>query len=442
MQSPFENLLSQNVKSVVLTYPVNMKFEAGSSYALEKTYWGTCKLSGQFTPEMQQLAEGCLPGISEDVDGMPFIKESRLSNILLDVNESEAMLEMVRKLALPPRKDITVSYAGWKGGLSYLDFEEPGSKKRMKEDKKTLVMVKRMLGSCYVSFASTWYGAYRSVSRLGPQDESLSPPSGRKDFIRWMNSKGLKPLHFCSLKRVHGWLKGGDADRFNPYCREFDQWKGNPKENCPANPAFVKWLSSILISDLKNGFRGFMSDEPGPTVPRYSFACPYGNHLHLPGNVSYAYFFRYRRLFDKLRDTLGPEFQLQAQRPQMDLGIWSALNVNTLFTFVESEGKSADMIRLWARMRRSISFVPSYLDQIMVQPGLEPTDHVMLSALAVSSNYIFTAPVRPDGLEEFSRGVKQRDHRPLMEGIRKFPRKEKKRVRFWLDWARKNREYM
>jgi hypothetical protein len=191
------------------------------------------------------------------------------------------------------------------------------------------------------------------------------------------------------------------------------------------------------MNDLKAGFSGFVSDEPPPGL-RYRLSCNKQDHGHLPGDVSYAYFFQRRAMFQAMRREFGPDFELQGQRPHMDAGIWDATYLNSLFTFLENPGLKAETFREWARIRRHYTFVPSYMDQIMVQPGFEPVDYAMLSALAVSSNYLFIAPIRKEHLKE-AKAISASSTR-MARGLAEF--KERERVRFWLDWARQNREYM
>jgi hypothetical protein len=143
-------------------------------------------------------------------------------------------------------------------------------------------------------------------------------------------------------------------------------------------------------------------------------------------------------MFREMRKHFGPDFELQGQRPHMDAGIWDATYLNSLFTFLENPGLKAETFREWARMRRHYTFVPSYMDEIMVQPGFEPVDYTMLSALAVSGNYLFIAPIRREQLAD--PGANLLNSGRMARSLEEFP--ERKRVRFWLDWARQHREYM
>lgn len=421
VQCPFEEVLPADSRFIDLAYPVGLILEAGSTYSMEPAYWGVYEQTGRYAPKVPER-----------------IKESLLSRITPDAGESEAMLRMVRRLSQRPPKVPTVVFNGYQGGLFFGDYGDPDGLKQAEYDIETLALVESALGPCFVQPASPWFGAYRQATVLTPTSETVKVPPARQRLIQWINSKGMKPMGWSSVKAVHGWVK----PRLGPYCPDYSEWLGNPSENCPANPEFMKWFARLLINDLENGFHGFTSDEPGPTVPRFHFECQQLHHSHLPGDASYAYFFWERWLFRQLRDAFGESFELQGQRPQMDAGIWHAIYLNSVFTLEESPGKSADKMRRWARIRRHYTFTPSYMDQLMVQPGMDQIDYTMLSALAVSSNYLFVAPCTPETLPAHLEGIRVQNNRYMAKAWRSFPEDQRKRLRFWLDWGRENGEYM
>ena len=418
VRTPFEDVLPANSARLDLSYPVRIIFNAGSIYEAEPTYWGVYRPTGRYAPKAP-----------------PKIKGSVLSEIPPDLGESDAMLRMVRKLA-PPRGGVTLVYNGYQGGLYFGDYGDPDGMARAEDDIATLRIAKEMLGPCVVQPSAPFFGAYREAMKLSPRDERLLEPPARRKVIDWINANGMQVMDWACLKAVHGW----NRPRLGPYCPDHPEWQADPRVNCTANPEFVDWLTRIIINDVRGGFAGFVSDEPPPGL-RYRLTCEKPGHQHLPGDVSYAYFYRRREMFRKLRETFGPEFELQGQRPHMDAGIWDAIYLNSLFTFLENPGVTAETIRQWSRMRRHYSFVPSYMDQILVQPGFEPVDYTMLSAIAVSSNYLFIAPSSKEGLQDHARAI-MKDNRVIARGMRAFPETDRKRVRGWLDWAREHREYM
>lgn len=415
VRTPFEENTAGDVD---LAYPVRMIFPAGSDYEAEPAYWGVCRLTGRYAPKAPRK-----------------IKESVLSEWPADLGESEAMLRMVRELA-PPRGGITVVYNGYQGGLYLGDYGGSDGVLQARRDVAVLRLVRELLGPAMVQPAAPFFGAYLAAAKLTAEDQRLSGPEGRRKLLDWMSAQGLTPMHWASLKAVHGWLK----PRLGPYCPNRPDWQAGKDANCAADPAYMEWFTQIVLNDIKTGFAGFVSDEPPPGL-RYRLCCEKPGHAHLPGDVSYAYFYRRREMFRRFREVLGPRFELQGQRPHMDAGIWDGIYLNSVFTFLEDPGISADTTRLWSRMRRHYSFLPSYMDQILIQPGFEPVDYTMLSALAVSSNYLFIAPSSKEKLKAHTQAI-LKDNRVMAEGLSSFPEQDRRRVRFWLDWARQHHEYM
>ena len=415
VRTPFEEVLPREATTVDLAYPVNMIFDKGASYDGETAYWGVYRRTGRLAARAPAK-----------------IKESILSEFPLDAGESDAMLRMVRKLA-PPRGGVTVVYNGYQGGLFFGDYGDPGGLLQAARDIEVLRNVKEMLGPCIVQPAGPFFGNYRGALLLNPTDDRLPESPGRRSLIDWINANGMMAMNWACLKSVHGWVN----PRLGPYCSKNPEWQADQFTNCAADPAYMRWFKTIVLNDLKTGFAGFVSDEPPPGL-RYRLFCEKQNHMHLPGDVSYAYFFRRREMFREMRRQFGPDFELQGQRPHQDAGIWDATYLNSVFTFLENPGLKAETFREWARMRRHYTFVPSSLDQIIVQPGFEPVDYTMLSALAVSSNYLFIAPIRREQLRNPEANLNNSGR--MARSLEEF--QERQRVRFWLDWARQHRDYM
>jgi len=418
VRTPFQELLPPDTKFLDLAYPVNMVFEKGAVYEAEPAYWGVCRLRGRYAPEAPKLLDECV-----------------VSSTPPDIGEVEAMLDMVQKFA-PPRGGMTLAYNGWQGGMSYAGYEGEEGTARAKQDIEVLRAVKEMLGPCIVQPAGPFFGAHEQVMRLRAEDDRLPESPGRRLLLDGINANGMTAMHWACLKSVHGWT----SPPIGPYCPDRPDWKADAHSNCTANPAYLQWFARLIFHDLERGFAGFVADEPGPGL-RHQMHCDKPDHGHLPGNASYAYFVRRRELFREMRKRFGPNFELQGQRPHMDAGIWDMTYLNSVFTFSEDPGRNAEALREWSRLRRHYSFVPSYMDQIMVQAGFEPVDQTMLSILAVSSNYVFISPCSPEKLAEFKSAIGN-DHRVFARGWSEFPESDRARVRFWLDWAREHREYM
>jgi hypothetical protein len=430
VETPFGVRPKEGAEIVELAYPVNMIFPAGSSYQAETAYWGVCRLTGRFAPPVPKRIDEC-----------------DLAGLQPDEGESEAMLRMVEKLCPPPRKSITVSYNGFSGGFSFADYTDPEAAEEVKQDIEVGKDLVALLGECYVQPATPWFGAFRQAHRLTSRDKRLPPSQLRERVVTELGAMGLKPLLWTCWKSVNGWIR----PHIGAYASDRPDWRANWLENCPSNTEFVEWISSLVLDDARRGFTGYIVDEAGLKPRRYSLQCESAGHGHLPGDVAYPYFYRRRELYRRLRQTFGDSFELQAQRPQMDAGVWDATYLNTLFTLSES-GTSlphhlsqADRVREWSRVRRHYTFVPSHMDQVFIQPGLDQTDYLMLSILAVSSNYLFTAPAKPETLNQHNKLVNtwtRESSRWFAKNLREFPEAERKRIRYWLDWGRDHGAYM
>ncbi len=178
----------------------------------------------------------------------------------------------------------------------------------------------------------------------------------------------------------------------------------------------MEWFTRLLVALVRrDGYGGYALDE-GPPYPRTGLPCDAEGHDHLPGDAGYGYFVARRQLFQTLRKEFGPDFHLEAARPNMDAGIWDARYVDSVFTLSENACETGDDIRYRSRIRHFYHFVPSYLDQLYFRPGKDDPDYLMLSALAVSNTHI-------------------------VYGIGRTP-DERRRVRHWYDWARKHGSLM
>jgi hypothetical protein len=430
VEAPFGIRPSEGAESVELAYPVNMVFPAGSAYHAETAYWGVYRLTGKLAPPVPKRIDEC-----------------DLAGVQPDEGESDAMLRMVEKLSPPPRKSITVSYNGFQGGLSFADYTDPGAAEDARHDVETGKDLVAMLGDCYAQPATPWFGAFRQAHRLTSNDKRLPPSPLRERVLADLGRMGLKPMLWTCWKSVNGWIR----PHIGAYASDRPDWQANWLENCPANTEYVEWMSSLVVDDARRGFTGYIVDEAGLKPFRYTLQCESAGHGHLPGDVAYPYFYRRREFYRRLRQTFGDSFELQAQRPQMDAGIWDAVYLNSLFTLSESgtslphQLSQADRLREWSRVRRQYTFVPSYMDQVLVQPGLDQTDYLMLSILAVSGNYLFTAPATPALLEQHNKIVNtwtRETSRWFAKNLREFPEADKKRLRHWLDWAREHGAYM
>ena len=170
------------------------------------------------------------------------------------------------------------------------------------------------------------------------------------------------------------------------------------------------------------------------TVP---VTCLAESHDHLPGDSNYACQRMLNRLIAEVRRR-HPGIYVIMCRPPMDLGVWSQQNVDACFTLIESGTSGSnvvggDEIRTASRIRVHHQFFPHWLDQSLLFPSYagdphpnhkpawpsERIDYIMLSALSCSPNLLMYLPTKT--------------------GI---PDADKAEIRKWLEWGRKNVEYL
>jgi hypothetical protein len=204
---------------------------------------------------------------------------------------------------------------------------------------------------------------------------------------------------------------------------------------------FLEWLIRINLEGMATGcYKSWAMDGDffgggGWYTTIVPVTCPSDKHDHLPGDSNYACQRALAQLTASVRRH-HPETYIFMCRPPMDLGVWSLRDVDVCFTLLESgTGKdnlaAGDHIRTWSRMRVQRDFFPHYLDQPLLFPTREggpgkprdwPSEHldyILLSALSSSPNQLYYMPTK-SGIAE----------------------KDKAEIRKWLDWGRKNIEYL
>ena len=211
--------------------------------------------------------------------------------------------------------------------------------------------------------------------------------------------------------------------------------------NCLANRPFFDWLVRINLEGMAAGqYKSWAMDGDffgggGWYTTVVPVDCQSDKHDHLAGDSNYACQRALAQLTDAVRQHF-PETYIFMCRPPMDLGVWSLRNVDACFTLLESgTGKdnlaAGDHIRTWSRVRVHRDFFPHYLDQPLLFPSRagaagKPSnwpsghlDYILLSALSSSPNQLYYLPTKT--------------------GI---PEADKAEIRRWLDWGRKNIEYL
>lgn len=397
LQLPMEVLISDPQGTIDLCYDANYRYGPGERYEAEPAYWGIYKRAGMFAPPIP-----------------PQIDECRNADFAPDLGESAALLAMVERLTRLPSEAISINFNAWEGRMSRNGYGNRATPADIENDRQVLTLAKEQFGDFYTCSAIPWGGMGFDMPALGP--ESTEPPTSplQREMLAWAREHRIRYHTWGPLKGICPWL---GAHR---YCPEYAAWWGRHEQfeyNCPASREFMEWYTRLLVAMIRrDGFGGFSLDEffPGP---RTALPCAATNHDHLPGDASYAYFVARRALFRTLRQEFGPEFCLEAARPNMDAGAWDMLYLDNVFTISESEKPGGDEIRYRARVRHYYHFVPSYMDQVYFRPeeGVD-VDYLLLSALAVSNRHCV---------------------------YRLGPTDEQRaRIRFWYDWARANPDFM
>ena len=193
------------------------------------------------------------------------------------------------------------------------------------------------------------------------------------------------------------------------------------------------------------GRNGRPGPKGGPAEPWVHPArCDSKLHNHIDPDINYACQRNLRSMAGLIRQ-MYPDVYIMLYRPAMDMGVWALHYADACFTInewawrplKEAPGMGpqpknvliGDRIRHWSRIRVHHHFFPHYLDSPLVfdaskfQSGRDWTsehiDYIMLSALSCSPNQTY--------------------YLPSQTGI---PAADKREIKKWLDWGRKNIAYL
>ena len=435
-------------QELTLAYAPSLKVAAGEKLVCEPVYFGVYRRAcgdeeKKEVPLRRPRPAGPLsPGeIDEQVMHVPLVPENAPLS-----SESEAMVAMTSAILGPPRFGLVPMACAWSSEMEQKTYTEQS----LAGDMKSL----DFLASCgidWVSDSHPWGGETEKMNALGADDKYEPGPMVRK-FLDHAQKVGVKVVMWSSMNKTHPWSTEG-----RPFRADKPEWLLKPgasvtrsdarkwlmttKGNCLANKPFFDWLVRINLEGLATGyFKGWAMDGDffggeGWYTSVIPVDCQSDKHDHLPGDSNYAC----QRALDQLKDSVRkhfPETYIFTCRPTQDLGVWSLRNVNVcwgpLEQYTDKDNLAAgDRVRKWSRVRVQRDFFPHYLDQPLLfpcraegarQPRNWPRGHIdyaMLSALSSSPNQIFYMPTK--------------------SGI---PEADKAEIRKWLDWGRKNVEYL
>jgi hypothetical protein len=381
-------------------------------------------------------------------------------------SESDAMVAMTSVILGPSRFGLLPMINGWCSEMHQSDYtHQPFTNGELKpldaagqraveaSDLKALDVIAQC-GIDWYGSAQAWNGASEKMKTLGPNDHYESTPAIKK-FLKRSRELDIKFLMFSTLNNSHPWWQGKpfradrpdwliDAGASPPASgapwRKVKEGPWNAGGNCLGVREFESWLERVNLEAVgKDSCEGWCVDGDffgggGAIVPA---DCQSDKHTHLPGDSNYTCQQALARLIGSIRKHY-PQTCSVMGRPPMDLGIWSLRNVDVSFTINELGTKgdnlaAGNQIRTWSRIRVQRQFLPHYMDLSLLFPmapnGPYPPpvdkwpkghfDYILLSALSSSPNLVFYLPLKTG-----------------------FPDQDKAEIKKWLDWGRKNIEYL
>jgi hypothetical protein len=437
LEVPFDDS-SIKATEVVLQFAPSLKVPEGEQFACEPVFFGVYRRG------------------SRDVEqaGLPL------------QSESDAMVAMTSTILGPPRFGLLPMINGWCSEMHQSDYthqpyangdlmplDAAGQRAAEQSDLKALDVIAQC-GIDWYGSSQAWSGAVARMNVLGPND-SYEPTPSHRAFLKRSREMGIKFLMFSTLNNSHPWWKGKpfradrpdwllDAGASPPASgapwRKVKEGPWNAGGNCLSVREFESWLERLNLEAVgKDSCEGWCIDGDffgggGAIVPA---DCQSDKHNHLPGDSNYACQQALTRLIASTRKHY-PRTCLVMGRPPMDLGIWSLRNVDVCFTINELGTKgdnlaAGNQIRTWSRIRVHRQFLPHYMDLSQLFPMAPngpyppPTDkwpkghfdYILLSALSSSPNQAFYLPLKT-----------------------RFPDVDKAEIKKWLDWGRRNVEYL
>jgi len=354
-------------------------------------------------------------------------------------SESSAMVAMTSAILGPPRFGLVPMMNGWCSQMVRSEYTEQSVAADMKA-----LDVMAQCGIDWYSDAHPWGGEITKMNALGPTDKYQPGPLVRK-FLAHARKLDVKMVLFATINNTHAWAGGKpfrpdrpewliDAGAGPPAAAP--AWRKPGKGNCMGIHDFSEWLQRINLEAIAGGpYPGWAIDGDffggGGTVAMVVPAnCQSRQHDHLPGNSDFASQQALAGIMAGIRRHC-PQTYIWTCRPPQELGIWAMQNVDACFTLDEYGTKAdnllaGDRIRSWSRIRVHHDFFPHYLDQPQLFPSVRPgnwsgkkLDYILLSALSSSPNQLYYLPVKLE-----------------------LPDRDRAELRKWLDWGRKNIEYL
>lgn len=428
LEVPYDDSTADESGIVTLAYRPSLKLLGSEPYEFESAYVGAYLRH---------------PGDKEE-PGLPL------------ASESAAMVTMTSALAGPPRHGLIPMACGWWCEMEHQTYR---TEAQVGADMQSI----DFLAECGVDWLTDchpWSGEIDKMNSLRAMDH-YQPGPLVGELLEHARSKKVNVIFWPTMTNTDPWWK----EKGRPFRADRPDWTMFPngqtisatietgrtfkqfvRGNCIANTPFWNWLMGLQQDGMRTGyFSGWVMDGDflGGGGIVISANCPSDRHDHLPGDSNYACERALNRMISRIRSDNPNAFIGPMCRPAQDLGIWSNLYADGVFTLNEFglprplPGLDdqplniimGDKARAWSRIRVHRNFSPHYLDQPLVfaapksMKGPEWTsekiDYVMLSALSSSPRQLYYLPTKA--------------------GI---PTGDKAANRRWIDWGRKNVAYL
>lgn len=466
VEMPYDNSRLQH-GVLTLGYAPSLKVKAGECLACEPMYCGVYRRCGhdvrgaEWTSNVSQVIakqEGCWSFDSITSAGFDSFAAANVgkkpaaavasAKVLPLPSESAAMTAMTSALFGPPRHGLMAFAGGWSSQMEQDDYD---SDSKLEADLRSL----EFLASCGLDGLTDphpWGGETRKLAALREGDAYVLGERSRR-FLERAGELRLNVTQWPTLNTTHPWRPHGVPFRMDrpEWLRGLDGpaipgvgCHGNFRRrqaNCFACAPFYDWLENIILDGcMGTGLYGswVMDGDFWGTDAFFNsilpVTCLAENHDHLPGDSNYGSQRMLQRMIDQVRRR-HPGSYIQMCRPAQDLGVWALRNVDSCWTLIETGGGNSNInagneVRIASRIRVHHHFLPHWLDQSLLfpiygDPKNQPPwpsdniDYLLLSALSSTLNLLMYLPTRT--------------------GI---PDADKATIRKWLDWGRKNLEYL
>lgn len=473
VEMPFDESLV-NGNELVLSYALSLKVRANEAVACEPVYLGVYQRrladarAGEWQPSdspatkdegKQKCAEAFLGAASAGFDASTIAPEdqpSPLASVSADArspslavlalpSESAAMVAMTSAILGPRRHGFLAMACGWHCEMNQGEYADEAA---VEADMRSVDFLAEC-GVDWLTDSHPWGGETEKMNAL-VDDKPYARSALVRKFLEHAKRRGIKVVMWPTMNNTHPWNPLGKPFRsdkpewrrvINPppddrYITSFRKAEGN----CLANEPFLAWLADINLQWLASGhydawcIDGDFWGSGGYFHSTVPVECLSDDHDHLPGDSNYACQRALDRLMTVVREK-HPDIVIVMCRPAMDLGVWSQRNVEACFTLIETgTGKSniagGDEIRVASRIRVHHHFFPHYLDWPLVFPSYgnpnkkpewpsEHIDYILISAMSCSPNLLMYLPTKT--------GIGDSD---------------KAEIRRWLNWGRKNIEFL